>query len=180
MSCTWRVSNLTDIPSSKVWPQWAQAWGTWSSTWSGASERRSVVPFCPPGLRPFTGVRFGAGGFLRPSLDGGLLLVVLFRPRRRSNSEINAACLATMSSNSRIRASLTARASTKACTSVVWKKGKRNVIGLDQKPLLTNCSPQGHVVDVRTLPSCHGQQDLTFRMSTGTIQSFKLLKILST
>ena len=40
---------------------------------------------------------------------------------------------------------------------VVGKKGKSNVIGLDQKPLLTNCWPQGHVLDVRTVPPCHNQ-----------------------
>ena len=51
-------------------------------------------------------MRFGARGFVNPSLDGGVLLVVLFRPRRRSNSAINVACLATMASNSRIRALL--------------------------------------------------------------------------
>ncbi len=109
--------------------------GRGASTWSGFSERSSVVPlrpFCPPGLRPFTGVRFGARGFLNLSLDGGLLLLVLFKPRRRSNSEINTACLATVFSNSRIRASVTARASTKACTSVVGKKGKRNYLSVSK------------------------------------------------
>src|SRR5271170_2314816 len=83
---------------------------------SGVSFRRSVSPgwpFCPPGFLP-DGSRklLTRGGFLSPSLDGGLPLLLLFSPRRRSNSAIcarnaaiSAACPACCASSSAMRSS---------------------------------------------------------------------------
>ena len=83
---------------------------------SGVSLRRSVSPgwpFCPPGFLP-DGSRklLTRGGFLSPSLDGGLPLLLLFSPRRRSNSAIcarnaaiSAACPACCASSSAMRSS---------------------------------------------------------------------------
>ena len=74
-----RSWTLTDIPSSSAWPQWLQPEGKWFTTWSSLSERHSVFPlqpFWPHGFRSFPLSRFGAGGFPRPSLEGGGLAAV--------------------------------------------------------------------------------------------------------
>src|ERR1700687_4931741 len=61
---------------------------------SGVSVRRSVVPgwpFWPPVFLPDGSRRLlTRGGFFSPSLDGGLPLLLLFNPRRRSNSATRA------------------------------------------------------------------------------------------
>src|SRR5208282_1247829 len=62
---------------------------------SGSSVRRSVLPgwpFCPPVLLPDVSRRLlvRAGFLFSPSLDGGLPLLPLFRPRRRSSSATRA------------------------------------------------------------------------------------------
>src|SRR5271157_3401165 len=59
---------------------------------SGVSLRSNVSPgwpFCPPVFLP-DGSRklLTRGGFFSPSLDGGLPLLLLFNPSRRSNSVI--------------------------------------------------------------------------------------------
>jgi hypothetical protein len=66
-------------------------------TWSGAATCSRVSPLCPfwPPDGLFDGprrllVRAGRGGFLSPSLDGGLPLLELFKPSRRSSSPIRA------------------------------------------------------------------------------------------
>ena len=59
----------------------------------------ALVALLPAGLRPDFSRRlpvrrrfcFPAGGLLSPSLDGGLPLLVLFRPSRRSSSSSRAA-----------------------------------------------------------------------------------------
>src|SRR5271170_8126387 len=61
---------------------------------SGVSVRHSVSPgwpFCPPVFLP-DGSRklLTRTGFFSPSLDGGLPLLLLFRPRRRSSSATRA------------------------------------------------------------------------------------------
>src|SRR5271166_4815183 len=66
---------------------------------SGSSVRRSVLPgwpFCPPVLLPDVSRRLlvREGFLLSPSLDGGLPLLPLFRPRRRSSSATRAASAA--------------------------------------------------------------------------------------
>jgi hypothetical protein len=78
-------------------PQVAHDGGTWSMTWSGAATCSRVSPLCPfwPPDGLFDGprrlwVRPGRGGFLSPSLDGGLPLFELFSPSRRSSSAIRA------------------------------------------------------------------------------------------
>ena len=65
-------------------------------TASGVSLRRSVSPgwpCCPPRFLP-DGCRrlLVRGGFFSPSLDGGLPLLLLFSPRRRSSSAMRASC----------------------------------------------------------------------------------------
>src|SRR5205823_7456809 len=76
-----------------------------SATWSRVSP---LWPFCPPDARP-DGSRelLTRDGFLSPSLDGGLPLLELFNPSRRSSSAIcafkaaiSAACAATSATNS--------------------------------------------------------------------------------
>src|SRR5450755_379473 len=61
--------------------------------WSGAATCSRVSPLCPfwPPEGLFDGprrllVRAARGGFLSPSLDGGLPLLELFNPSRRSSS----------------------------------------------------------------------------------------------
>src|SRR4051794_408946 len=65
-------------------------------TASGVSFRRSVSPrwpCCPPGLLPDGCLRLLVrGGFFSPSLDGGLPLLLLSSPRRRSNSAMRVSC----------------------------------------------------------------------------------------
>jgi hypothetical protein len=55
---------------------------------SGVSVRRRVSPgwpVCPPVFLPDGSRRLlTRGGFFSPSLDGGLPLLLLFSPRRRS------------------------------------------------------------------------------------------------
>jgi len=50
----------------------------------------SPMPFCPPDFLPDRSrkllTRGTRGGFFSPSLEGGLLLLVLFNPNRRSSS----------------------------------------------------------------------------------------------
>ena len=67
---------------------------------SGVSGEHSVSPgwpFCPPGFLP-EGSRklLTRTGFFSPSLDGGLPLLLLFSPSRRSNSAMRA-CIAAIS-----------------------------------------------------------------------------------
>ena len=65
-------------------------------TASGVSLRRNVSPGwpgCPPVFLPERSRRLlTRGGFFNPSLDGGLPLLLLFSPRRRSNSAMRASC----------------------------------------------------------------------------------------
>ncbi len=67
---------------------------------SGVSVRHSVSPgwpFWPPGFLPEGSRRLlTRTGFFSPSLDGGLPLLLLFRPSRRSNSAMRA-CIAAIS-----------------------------------------------------------------------------------
>ena len=67
---------------------------------SGVSVRRSVSPgwpFWPPGFLPERSRRLlTRAGFFSPSLDGGLPLLLLFNPSRRSNSAMRA-CIAAIS-----------------------------------------------------------------------------------
>src|SRR5688572_11374417 len=70
----------------------------------GASTCRSVEPlwpFCPPGGLPDGSrrlrVRGSRFGLCNPSLDGGLPLLELFSPSRRSNSATRASNMATVS-----------------------------------------------------------------------------------
>src|ERR1035437_6669634 len=71
----------------------------------GVSTRRNVSPgwpFCPPVFLPDGSRRLlTRGGFFSPSLDGGLPLLLLFSPSRRSNSAMRASC----TSNSVMRSS---------------------------------------------------------------------------
>src|SRR6201984_185841 len=96
-SNTWRALWPTVISSVMADPQVAHDGGTWSMTWSGAATCSRVSPLCPfwPPDGFFGGarrlwVRAGRGGFLSPSLDGGLPLFELFSPSRRSSSAIRA------------------------------------------------------------------------------------------
>src|ERR1700747_1328657 len=96
-SNTWRALWPTVISSVMADPQVAHDGGTWSMTWSGAATCSRVSPLCPfwPPDGLFDGprrlwVRAGRGGFLSPSLDGGLPLFELFSPSRRSSSAIRA------------------------------------------------------------------------------------------
>ena len=87
-----------------------QLGGRWVSMRCGLSVCRKVAPLCPgcpPGRLPerprWLRVRFGAGGLAGPSLDGGLPLLPLFRPTRRSSSSrrccnpaISACCRSTV------------------------------------------------------------------------------------
>jgi hypothetical protein len=61
---------------------------------SGVSVRRNVSPgwpFCPPVFLPDGSRRLlTRAGFFSPSLDGGLPLLLLFSPSRRSNSAMRA------------------------------------------------------------------------------------------
>src|SRR5215470_2642281 len=64
---------------------------------SGFSTGRRVSPgwpFCPPDFLPDGSrklwTRRTRAGFFKPSLDGGLLLLLLFNPSRRSNSDTRA------------------------------------------------------------------------------------------
>src|SRR5665647_810748 len=72
---------------------------------SGVSVRRSVSPgwpFCPPLFLPEDSRRLlTRTGFFSPSLDGGLPLLLLFSPSRRSNSAMRASC----ATNSAMRSS---------------------------------------------------------------------------
>src|SRR4051794_14594691 len=76
---------------------------------SGCSVRRSVVPGCPfwpPGLRPDGSRKLVVrGGFFSPSLDGGLPLLELSNPSRRSSSATRASRLLMISSLAAISAS---------------------------------------------------------------------------
>src|SRR3954462_7362300 len=85
---TWSVA----IAAVKAVPHVAQAGGEWSTVVSGVSVRRKVLPGwpgCPPVCWPDGCRRLPTrGGFFSPSLDGGLPLLPLFSPRRRSNSAI--------------------------------------------------------------------------------------------
>ena len=61
---------------------------------SGSADCRRVSPlwpFCPPGFLPEDPRRLDTrAGFFNPSLDGGLPLLELFRPSRRSSSATRA------------------------------------------------------------------------------------------
>src|SRR3954467_1832660 len=85
---TWSVA----IAAVNAVPHVAQAGGEWSTVVSGVSVRRRVSPGwpgCPPVCLPDGCRRLPIrGGFVSPSLDGGLPLLPLFSPRRRSNSAI--------------------------------------------------------------------------------------------
>src|SRR3954463_14003662 len=76
---------------------------------SGCSVRRSVVPGCPfwpPGLRPDGSRKLVVrGGFFSPSLDGGLPLLELSNPSRRSSSATRASRLLMISSLGAVSAS---------------------------------------------------------------------------
>jgi hypothetical protein len=72
--------------------------------WSGSATCRSVsplCPFCPPGGLPDGArrlrVRGSRLGLCSPSLDGGLPLLELFSPSRRSNSATRASSTAMVS-----------------------------------------------------------------------------------
>jgi hypothetical protein len=65
---------------------------------SGSADCRRVSPswpFCPPGFLPEDSRRLDTrAGFFNPSLDGGLPLLELFRPSRRSSSATRATSVA--------------------------------------------------------------------------------------
>jgi len=97
-------------------PQPVQLSGKWLRVVSGVAVRRSVLPGwpgCPPVFLPdFSRKLQMRVGFFRPSLDGGLPLLPLFRPRRRSSSAmracsaaIAAACRASCARSSVMRSS---------------------------------------------------------------------------
>src|SRR5262249_48664674 len=73
---------------------------------SGFPTRRSVspgCPFCPPVFLPERSRRLVVrGGFFNPSLEGGLPLLLLFNPRRRSSSATRALAAASSPFNATI------------------------------------------------------------------------------
>src|ERR1700722_8503937 len=83
---------------------------------SGFSTRQSVSPgwpCCPPVFLPDGSRRLlTRGGFFSPSLDGGLPLLLLFNPRRRSNSAIRASCASSRAMSSSFENWLSASRST--------------------------------------------------------------------
>jgi hypothetical protein len=100
-SNTGRAAKPLLAASSKTPPQPAHVCGKWSMVESAFSTWRGVLPGCPgcpPDFLP-EGVRrlLIRRGFLSPSLDGGLPLLLLFRPRRRSSSAMRV-CSVTMRS----------------------------------------------------------------------------------
>ena len=100
-SNTCRAAKPLLAASSKTPPQSAHVCGKWSMVASAFSTWRRVLPGCPgcpPDFLP-EGVRrlLIRRGFLSPSLDGGLPLLLLFRPRRRSSSAMRV-CSVTMRS----------------------------------------------------------------------------------
>src|SRR5262249_38273527 len=91
---------------------------------SGFSTGRRVSPrwpFCPPGFLPDRSrkllTRGSRGGFFSPSLEGGLLLLVLFNPSRRSSSPMRSFCPALSHSNAATRAFSAAFSACKAAFS---------------------------------------------------------------
>ena len=93
-TCRRRGSPSLSLADSDA-PQSAHCNGKWVSMRSGVSASRSVAPLwpgCPPGRLPDrprwlrVRFRFRAGRLAGPSLDGGLPLLLLSRPTRRSSS----------------------------------------------------------------------------------------------
>src|SRR5215472_7646650 len=121
---------------------------------SGFATGRRVsprCPFCPPDFLPDGSrkllTRGARGGFFSPSLEGGLPLLVLFNPSRRSSSPIRSFCPALSASNSATRAfSATFSARREAFS---WR------ILLGAIPALIQIRPSGTRPFVWTESICH-------------------------
>src|SRR6516165_5767056 len=121
---------------------------------SGFATGRRVsprCPFCPPDFLPDGSrkllTRGARGGFFSPSLEGGLPLLVLFNPSRRSSSPIRSFSPALSASNSATRAF---SATFSACREAFsWR------ILLGAIPALIQIRPSGTRPFVWTESICH-------------------------
>ena len=98
---------------------------------SGRSTRRSVSPgwpFCPPVFLPDGARRLlTRRGLFSPSLDGGLPLLLLFSPRRRSSSAMRASCANSRAMSASFESWLSASRSTNSLESANRSHVKQNL-----------------------------------------------------
>ena len=129
-SNTWRAAKPVLSSRAGGSPQPEHVCGWWSSILSGLADCRSVSPlwpFRPPNLLLERSRRLRARvGFFKPSLDGGLELLALFKPGRRSSSAIRAFSAAFSASGASIRAACAATSASRS--SVVGSGGASRII----------------------------------------------------